>query len=48
MIAQASVIIYFWWVALSYYGQEKNDRYFPDDIFKCIFVNENQDILTSS
>ena len=25
---------------LTHWGQEKNGRHFPDDIFKCIFFNE--------
>ena len=26
---------------LTHWGQEKNGRHFPDDIFKCTFLNEN-------
>ena len=28
-------------VVLNTLGPEQNDRHFPDDIFKCIFLNEN-------
>ena len=30
---------------LTHWGQKKNGRQFPADIFKCIFLNENTLIL---
>ena len=29
---------------LTHWGRDKNGRYFSDDIFKCIFLNENTSI----
>ena len=34
-----------WSNRIIHWGGEKNVRYFPDDIFKCIFLNENAWIL---
>ena len=37
-------VIYFWYhrcKALAYRGRDKNGPHFADDIFKCVFLNEN-------
>ena len=39
MIASASPMCH--WVKYYHTEAETNGRHFPDDIFKCIFLNEN-------